>query len=99
MEAAVQPLVTWIVKNRAVDTTSDRMSTEGDTLTISPLATSDTGSYTCELTVTENLRYVTVEAPVQSEEKTVAVLSKVIHKIFMHHCMCMSIPPQSLYLI
>ena len=76
MEAAVQPVVTWMVNGRTVDTTSDRISTEGDTLTFSLLATSDTGRYTCELTVDEDLRYVTVEAPVRSEEKNVAVLSK-----------------------
>ena len=76
MEAAVQPVVTWMVNGRAVDTTSDRISTEGDTLTFSPLATSDTDRYTCELTVAEDLRYVTVQAPVQSEEKNVAVQSK-----------------------
>ena len=72
MEAAVQPVVTWMVNGRAVDITSDRISTEGDTLTFSPLATSDTGKYTCELTVDEDL---TVEGPVQSKENNVAVLS------------------------
>ena len=82
MEAAVQPVVTWMVNGRAVDTTSDRISTEGDTLTFSPLATSDTGRYTCQLTIIENLRYITVEVPVQSEEKYVAVQSKLHGKIF-----------------
>ena len=81
MEAAVQPVVTWMVNGRAVDTTSDRISTEGDTLTFSPLATSDTGRYTCELTVAEDQRYVTAEAPVQSEEKNIAVRSKLHGKI------------------
>ena len=75
VETVVQPVVTWMVNGRAVDTTSDRISTEEDTLTFSPLATSDTGRYTCELTLTEDLRYTTVQAPVQSEEKNVAVLS------------------------
>ena len=92
MEAAVQPVVTWMVNNVAVDTTSDRISTEGDTLTFSPLATSDTGRYTCELTVAKDLRYVTVETPGQSEEKNVAVLSMLHGKCLVHHCMCMSIP-------
>ena len=71
-------VVTWsrIINNRALYITSDRISTEGDTLTFSPLATSDTGRYTCELTITKHLRYVTVETPVQREEKNVAVLSK-----------------------
>ena len=81
MEAAVQPVVTWMVNGRAVNTTSVRISTEGDTLTFSPLATSDTGRYTCELTVSEDLRYITVEAPVQSEEKNIAVRSKLHGKM------------------
>ena len=96
MEAAVQQVVTWMVNGRAVDTTSDRISTEGDTLTFSPLATSDTGRYTCELTVAEDLRYVIVEAPGQSEEKPIAVLSKsYLEKCFVH----LSIPLQSLHLM
>ena len=73
MEAAVQPVVTWMVNGRAVDTTSDRISTEGDTLTFSPLATSDTGRYTCELTLGEDIKYITAEAP---GEKNVDVISK-----------------------
>ena len=92
VETAVQLVVTWMVNGRAIDTTSDRISTEGDTLTFSPLATSDTGRYTCELTVAEDLKYVTVEAPVQSGEKNIAVRSKLYGKYCMHHCMCMAIP-------
>ena len=88
----IQPMVTWMIKGRAVDTTSERISTEEDTLTFSPLATSDTGRYTCELTVAEDLRYVTVETPVQSEEKSIAVRSKLHGKCFVYHCMCVSIP-------
>ena len=100
MEAAVQPVVTWMVNGSAVDTTSDRISTEGDTLTFSPLATSDTGRYTCELTVAEHLRYVTVEAPVQSEEKNVAVQSTSYMQYVLYiNCMCMCIPSQSPYLL
>ena len=76
VEAAVQPVVTWMVNGRAVDTTSDRISTEGDTLTFSSLATSNTGRYTCELTVAEDMRYVTVqETP---ELRNIAVHSKCI---------------------
>ena len=88
IEDALYIVVTWsrIANNGAVDTTSDRISTEGDTLTFSPLATSDTGRYTCELTVAEDLRYVTIEAPVQSKENNVAVLSKsyISGKCFVH---------------
>ena len=86
MEVAVQTVVTWMVNGRAVDTTSDRISTEGETLTFSPLTTSDTGRYTCELTINENLRYVTVERPVQSEETPIAVLSK----SYLENVLCIS---------
>ena len=90
MEAAVQPVVTWMVNGRAVDTTSDRISTEGDTLTFSPLATSDTGRYTCELTVDEDL---TVEEPGQSKENDVAVLSKSYNIVLcISACICL-FPP------
>ena len=70
----IQTVVTWMVNGRAVDTTSDRISTEGDTLTFSPLATSDTGRYTCELTVGDDLRNVTVQE--RPELRDIAVQSK-----------------------
>ena len=36
-----------------IDTSQDgRISTDGDTLTFSPLTTSDSGSYTCTLAIT-----------------------------------------------
>ena len=66
--------VTWMVNGRAVDTTSDRISIEGDTLTFSPLATSDTGRYTCELGVPDDLRNITIlETPLP---KNIIVQSK-----------------------
>ena len=44
--------VTWMVDGVAVDTSSGRISTDGDTLSFSPVATSDTGNYACTLTAT-----------------------------------------------
>ena len=82
MEAAVQPVVTWMVNRSAVNTSLDWISTEGDTLTFSPLALSDTGRYTCELIATKDLTYYSIEAHGQSKEKYVAVLSKSYIEIF-----------------
>ena len=62
----MQPVVKWKKRTRDI--------TEGDTLVFSPLSTSDTGKYTCALTVDEDLRYVTVEnTEVQSEQVEVIV--------------------------
>ena len=86
MDTAPQTAVTWMVDGAAVDTSSGRISTDGDTLSFFPLATSDTGSYTCELMVTAPQTHVTVQGPVQSAEKDITVESTgVIHSIiFMY---------------
>ena len=87
MDTPTQTAVTWMVDGAAVDTSPGRISTDGATLSFSPLATSDTGSYTCELTVTEpHQTYVTVQGPMQSVEKDITVESTgVIHSIiFMY---------------
>ena len=59
----------------AVDTSPGQISTDGATLSFSPLATSDTGNYTCTLTVTTTQTHVTVQGPEQSEAKDIAVQS------------------------
>ena len=82
VEAAVQPVVTWTVNSSAVNTTLDWISTEGDTITFSALALSDTGRYTCELTATKDLTYYSIEAHGQSKEIYVAILSKSYIEIF-----------------
>ena len=64
-----------MVDGAAVDTSSGRISSAEDTLSFSPLATSDTGSYTCELTVTAQQTHVTVQAPQQSAGEDITVLS------------------------
>ena len=75
MGTAPQTAVVWMVGGAAVDTSSGRISATGDTLSFSPLATSDTGSYTCELTVTAQQSHVTVQAPQQSAVEDITVQS------------------------
>ena len=66
MDTTPQTAVTWMVDGVAVDTSPARISTDGATLSFSPLATSDTGSYTCTLTVTTSQTHVTVQGAIQS---------------------------------
>ena len=73
--------VVWMVNGAAVDTSPGRISATGDTLSFSPLATSDTGSYTCELTVTAQRTHVTVQAPQQSAVEDITVQSNLRHYI------------------
>ena len=68
-----QRAVTWMVDGVAVDTSPSRIFSDGATLSFSPLATSDTGNYTCTLTVTAFQTHVTVEGRRQSEMKDVIV--------------------------
>ena len=64
--------VSWRVKGTAVDTSPDRITASGDSLSFSPLATSDSGSYTCEVTVTAQ-EHTTVEGPGQSATEEIIV--------------------------
>ena len=52
MDTTPQTAVTWMVDGVAVDTSPGRISTDGATLSFSPLTTLDTGNYTCICTVT-----------------------------------------------
>ena len=76
VDTTPQTAVTWMVDGVAVDTSPGRISTDGTTLRFSPLATSDTGSYTCTLTVTTSQTHVTVQGPEQSEVEGIIVQSK-----------------------
>ena len=71
--------VTWMVDGTAVDTSPDRISTGGATLSFSPVATSDSGRYTCQLTVTTSQTHVTVQGPVESTEKEITVEGNYIY--------------------
>ena len=73
MDTTPQTAVTWMVDGIAVDTFPGRISTDGATLSFFPLATSDTGNYTCTLTVTASQTHVTTQGPMQSEEISLIV--------------------------
>ena len=75
VNAKTQVAVTWMVDGVAVDTSPGRISTDGATLNFSSVATSDTGSYTCTLTVNVSQTYVTVQEPKQSVVNAITVKS------------------------
>ena len=75
--------VTWMVDGVAVDTSLGRISSDGATLSFSPLATSDTGNYACTLTVTTSQTHVTVEGPERSEVDDIIVQGIHYERIFM----------------
>ena len=89
MDTALPTAVVWMVGGAAVDTSSGRISATGHTLSFSPLATSDTGSYICELTVTAQQTHVTVQTPEQSAVEDITVQSNVlcmiIHSLFYYN--------------
>ena len=72
MDTSPVTAVSWRVNGTAVDTSPDRITASGDSLSFSPLATSDSGSYTCEVTVTAQ-KHTTVEGPGQSATVEVTV--------------------------
>ena len=55
-----------MVNGEVVDTSTDRISNDGATLSFSPLATSDTGSYMCTVTITRSQAYGTMQGEKQS---------------------------------
>ena len=86
VDTTPQTAVTWMVDGVAVDTSPGRISTDGATLSFSPVATSDTGNYTCALTVTASQTHVTVQGPQQSEMEEVIVQSK---ELCVCICVCL----------
>ena len=70
--------VVWMVGGVALDDTfPGHISADADTLSFSPLATSDTGNYTCDLNVTTQQTHVRVQTPQQSAVKKITVQSNV----------------------
>ena len=82
MDTILQTAVAWMVDDVAVDTSPGRISTDGATLSFSSLTTSDTGSYTCTLTVTASQIHVTAQGPQQSEVEDITVQSIIL---FFYH--------------
>ena len=76
MDTSPATAVSWRVSGTAVDTSPDRITASGDSLSFSPLATSDSGSYSCEVTVTAQ-EHTTVEGLGQSAAEEVTVASNV----------------------
>ena len=68
LSPSVDIALAWMVNGRAVDSTSDRISIDGATLSFSPVATSDSGRYTCELHVTTSQINVSTDRSRQSAE-------------------------------
>ena len=78
VDTDLQTLVTWTVNDTTVDTSENgHISSDGVSLIFSPLTTSDTGRYTCTLTLSPQTPHVTVQGPVQSREKIIIVQSKI----------------------
>ena len=79
VDTTPQTAVTWMVDGVTVDTSPSRISIDGATLILSPLATSDTGNYTCTLTVTASQTHVTVHGAELSDVESLIV--KGMHSI------------------
>ena len=103
MNTSAQTAVVWMVDGAAVDTSPGRISATEDILSFSSLATSDTGNYTCELTVTTQQTHVTVQPPEQSAVEDITVQSNVLCCMIIHSLLsivlCISLPPQSYSII
>ena len=76
VDTTPQTAVTWMVDGVAVDTSPGRISTDGTTLSFSPVATSDTGSYTCTLTTTISESRVTVQGKIPSKKQNLTAEGK-----------------------
>ena len=81
VDTDVEASASWTVNGSAVATSGDgRVSTDGVSLIFSPLTTSDTGKYTCTLTLTSLTPHVTVQEEKHSSGKAVMVYSKQLHR-------------------
>lgn len=76
IDTSIQESVEWILAGGIIDISLERISTSGDILTFSPVATSDVGQYACQLTITSLEHYVTVQNPVRSNWKRLTIGSK-----------------------
>ena len=73
VDTTLKTVVTWMFYDALVNTSPAWISIDGATLSFSPLATSDTGIYTCILTVTTSQTHVIVQGEIQSAWKTIRV--------------------------
>ena len=74
--------VTWMVNGSEIDTARDGHVTSngGQLIIFSPVTTSDTGRYTCTLSITSpHTTFIELQGPVQSAEKEIIIQSIGIH--------------------
>ena len=74
----VTVLVTWMVNGSGIDTSKDGHVTSngGQLILFSPVTTSDTGRYTCALSITSpQTTFIKLLGPVQSAEKEIIIQS------------------------
>ena len=72
--------VTWMVNDSGIDTTRHVTSNGGQLIIFSPVTTSDTGRYTCTLSITSpHTAFIELLGPVQSAEKKIIVQSIGLH--------------------
>lgn len=76
IDTGIQASVEWILADGIIEISLEWISTSGDILTFSPVATSDVGEYACQLTITSLEHYVTVQDPVRSNWKHLTIGSK-----------------------
>ena len=70
VDTTLSVVVSWTLNGSAVDISPNRITTPDTSLVFNPLATSDSGSYMCEVTVLQD--YVTAEE--SGESSLVAVV-------------------------
>ena len=93
MDTSPHTAVTWMMDGTAVGTSPDRISTGVATLSFSPVATSDSGRYTCQLTVTTSQTHITVRGPVESAAENITIQSKVLRYCIFTYLLIHPVPP------
>lgn len=78
MDTSPDTAISWRVNGTVVDTSPGRISALGENLDYSPLATSDSGSYVCEVMITAD-EYTTVEGVADSMPVEITVEGTVMN--------------------
>ena len=73
MDTTPRIAVTWMVDSVPVNISTDRILSHGTILRFIPLATTDTGNYTCTVTVTASQTYGILQGEMQSVVKSINV--------------------------
>ena len=75
VDTYIDAVLTWRVIDAAVNIFTHRITTSGKSLSFSPVATSDSGNYTCEVTVNKQ-EYISMERPGESPAVQLTVEGK-----------------------